>query len=242
MIRQLFDRETSTFTYLVADPASNLGLLIDPVLEQGERDMKLAYELGVTLKYAVNTHVHADHVTSSGVLKQKIAGLQSVLGRKGNEMALADVKLDDGDVLEVGAIYLEVRHNPGHTAGCYSFVLLDNERPVCVFTGDAVLIRGCGRTDFQGGNSAELYRSVHAKILSLPDETIVFPAHDCKGLCCSTVGEEKRLNPRLNKTLEEFIQIMAGWVWLVGSIPLTRIALWTVLTCHIRPRLTMLCL
>ena len=145
IVRQLFDKETSTFTYLVSDPKSGLGVIIDPVLEQADRDMKLAAELGITLKYALNTHVHADHITSTGILKKKIPGLQSVLGKSGNEKAVADVKLENGAKLDVGAISLQNRHNPGHTAGCHSLVLFEGSIPLGVFTGDALLIRGCGR-------------------------------------------------------------------------------------------------
>jgi sulfur dioxygenase len=172
--------------------------------EQVDRDVALVNDLGIKLLYGANTHCHADHVTGTGELKKRIPGMRSAIAAASG--AAADIKCAHGDVLAFGAFKLEVRATPGHTDGCVSFVL-----PGCeVFTGDAVLIRGCGRTDFQQGNAGHLYDNVHAQIFSLPDATRIYPAHDYKGYMMSTVGEEKRLNPRLTKSKEDFIALMGG--------------------------------
>ncbi len=208
LFRQLFDRESCTYTYLLADEQSKQALLIDPVLELESRDTSLLKELGLELRFAINTHVHADHVTSSGVLKKRWPQCQSVLGRAGNDAALVDVRLEDGAELKMGSISLKALSTPGHTNGCHSYVVNDARMGLMVFTGDAVLIRGCGRTDFQQGDARMLYERVHERIFSLADETLLFPAHDYKGNLMSTVGEEKRFNPRLSKSVEEFVKIM----------------------------------
>jgi len=186
--------------------ASDLGgdaVLVDPVVEQVDRDLKLVEDLGLKLKYVVNTHCHADHVTGSGLIKRKLPGVRSVIAKDSG--AKADVHVAHGDRVEFGDAFLEVRATPGHTEGCLSYVC-DN----MVFTGDALLVRGCGRTDFQGGSAETLYDSVHAQIFTLPDDTVVYPAHDYKGHRSSTVGEEKRLNPRLSKSKAEFVEIMGN--------------------------------
>lgn len=202
IFRQLFDTSgSSTYTYLIADGPGGDAILIDPVLEMVDRDLKLIDELGVNLKYCLNTHCHADHITGSGVIKGKMPGVKSVIAAASG--AVSDVKVKHGDRVEFGDLYVEVRATPGHTNGCVSYVFDDK-----VFTGDALLIRGCGRTDFQEGSSEGLYDVVHQQIFSLPDDTIVYPAHDYKGHRSSTVGEEKRLNPRLSKTKAEFVDIM----------------------------------
>lgn len=210
IFRQLFDTSgSSTYTYLLGDPVSKEAVLIDPVKEMVDRDLAVVNDLGLKLKYAINTHCHADHITGSGDLKAKVTGLQSVIAESSG--ARADVHIKHGDVISFGAdsnvINLEVRATPGHTDGCVSYVC-DN----MVFTGDALLIRGCGRTDFQGGSSEKLYDSVRTQLFELPDETLVYPAHDYKGRMVSTIGEEKELNPRLGlkKTKEEFVEIMSN--------------------------------
>ncbi|XP_043206538.1 persulfide dioxygenase ETHE1 homolog, mitochondrial-like isoform X3 [Amphibalanus amphitrite] len=203
--RQLFDRESCTYTYLLADPCSKEAVLIDPVIELSDRDATLVKDLGLKLVYVINTHMHADHITGTGRLKRLVPGCRSVISATSG--AEADIKLADGDKVKFGALELEVRATPGHTEGCVTYVL--HSQRMC-FTGDALLIRGCGRTDFQGGSSDTLYDSVHGRIFSLPEDYTVYPAHDYKGQTATTVGEEKRYNPRLTRNKQEFNAIMAG--------------------------------
>jgi glyoxylase-like metal-dependent hydrolase (beta-lactamase superfamily II)/rhodanese-related sulfurtransferase len=206
-LRQLFDPESSTYTYLLYDDQSREAALIDPVLEQAERDLTLLGELGLQLRYALDTHVHADHVTALGTLRQR-TGCETVLSeRSGSGCATRLVK--HGDVLQLGGLAIEVRETPGHTSGCLSYVLADHSM---AFTGDALLIRGTGRTDFQQGDAAGLYRSIHGQLFSLPDSCLVWPGHDYKGRTVSTIGEEKAFNPRVGggRSETEFVQIMAG--------------------------------
>ncbi|XP_063704919.1 persulfide dioxygenase ETHE1, mitochondrial-like [Culicoides brevitarsis] len=201
--RQLFDGKSSTYTYLLSDLTSKTAVIIDPVLEQAERDAKLITELGFTLKYAMNTHMHADHITGTGYLKKLLPGTQSVISRASG--AQADRYLTDNELVKFGKFEIKAVATPGHTSGCMSFVLEDQG---CVFTGDTLLVRGCGRTDFQEGDAKTLYKSVHERIFTLPDYFKLFPAHDYKGFSETTVGEEKKYNPRLSKDLDTFVQIM----------------------------------
>lgn len=203
LFRQLFDEKSWTYTYLLADLNTKEALLIDPVLEQVERDVKLFSELGLRLVYAVNTHAHADHITGSGKLKGILSGCRSVIAAASK--ARADQHLNPGEVFGVGCVELEARATPGHTDGCMTYVWHDQRK---AFTGDALLIRGCGRTDFQQGNPERLYESVHSQILSLPEDYNLYPAHDYKGLTTTTVWEELKYNPRLTKGKAEFVDIM----------------------------------
>ncbi|XP_008322267.1 persulfide dioxygenase ETHE1, mitochondrial [Cynoglossus semilaevis] len=203
VFRQLFESESSTYTYLLADPETKEAVLIDPVLETMGRDLKLIHELGLNLKVAVNTHCHADHITSTGLMKKQIAGLKSAISKFSG--ATADILLSEGDDITFGKHCLTVRETPGHTDGCVTLVFDDESM---AFTGDAVLIRGCGRTDFQQGCAKRLYESIHQKIFTLPDHCLIYPAHDYLGQTVSTVGEERKYNPRLTKSLEEFVNIM----------------------------------
>ncbi|KAL9236502.1 hypothetical protein vseg_011164 [Gypsophila vaccaria] len=211
LFRQLFEKDSSTYTYLLADLSHPLkpALLIDPVDKTVDRDLSLIQELGLKLIYAMNTHVHADHVTGTGLLKTKSPGVKSVISRASN--AQADLLVGPDDKISLGDLVLEVRPTPGHTAGCVTYVTgdgLDQPQPRMAFTGDALLIRGCGRTDFQGGSSSQLYNSVRSQIFTLPKDTLVYPAHDYKGFTVSTVGEEIQYNPRLTKDEETFKSIM----------------------------------
>lgn len=205
LFRQLFDPESATYTYLLADADTREALLIDPVRDQLERDERLLDELGLTLRHSVETHVHADHVTSSGVLRMR-RGCQSVASARGGANC-ADVMVDDGDVVQAGAVRLEVRATPGHTDGCITLVDHEGRR---AFTGDTLLIRGTGRTDFQQGDPAVLYRSIQDKIFSLPEDYALYPGHDYRGFTSSSVAEEKAHNRRMGggRSLDEFVEIM----------------------------------
>jgi len=213
--RQLFDRESGTYTYLLADEGTRTAALVDPVREQVARDLEVIEQLGLTLTHILDTHVHADHVTGAGELRKRTGARTHVARTDGPECA--DVSLADGDVVRVGAIALRVLETPGHTAGCLSYLVgASSTTPERAFdrvlTGDALFIRGCGRTDFQGGDAGRLYDSVTAKLFTLDDATRVYPAHDYRGLTESTIGEEKRWNPRLGggATREAFIAKMAA--------------------------------
>lgn len=210
--RQLFDEESSTYTYLLWDmaSASKDAILIDPVNTQVDRDLKVISDENLTLIYGINTHAHADHITGTGLLKQKmnVEGVQQVKSIiTAASKAQGDIKVEPGDKIQFGSQYISVRATPGHTEGCVSYVTQDE---TMVFTGDALLIQGCGRTDFQGGSASTLYDSVHSQLFTLPDECTVYPAHDYKGRKSTNIGVEKETNPRLgaSKTKEEFINIM----------------------------------
>lgn len=198
IFRQMQDGASSTYTYLLADPASRSALLIDPVFEQAQRDSALLRELDLKLETTLDTHLHADHITAAWLLKQ-MHGSRIAIARAAGA-AGADLNVEPGDRLRFGSRWLEARATPGHTDGCMSYVLDDSSR---VFTGDALLIRGAGRTDFQQGNAATLYRSVTTQLFTLPDDCAVYPAHDYSGLTSSSIGEEKRFNPRLGKDRSE---------------------------------------
>lgn len=209
--RQLFEKESSTYTYLLADVShpDKPALLIDPVDKTVDRDLSLVKELGLKLIYALNTHVHADHITGTGLIKTKSPGVKSIISKASGSKA--DILVEPGDKVSFGDLFLEVRATPGHTSGCVTYVTgdgPDQPQPRMAFTGDALLIRGCGRTDFQGGSSLQLYKSVHSQIFTLPKDTLIYPAHDYKGFSVSTVEEEMLYNPRLTKNQETFKGIM----------------------------------
>ena len=205
IFRQLFEPVSSTYTYLLADEDTRRAILIDPVVEEVETYAALFAELDLTLAYTLETHVHADHVTAGAALRDRF-GSRTVVHHDGGA-ACADVPVKHGDHIRAGAIDLEVRETPGHTSGCVAYVGADR-----VFTGDALLIGGCGRTDFQQGDAGVLYDSVHGQIFSLPPDTLVYPAHDYKGRTITTVKEEVVTNARLGggRTKAEFIELMAN--------------------------------
>src|SRR5215471_1809768 len=198
VFRQLFDPTSSTYTYLLGDSTTGEAILIDPVFEQVRRDAALISELGLKLLWSLETHVHADHVTGAWLLKQRL-GSQIALAAASAATG-ADRLLQDGDRVNFGKRSLEVRATPGHTNGCVTYVLDDE---TMAFTGDCVLIRGSGRTDFQQGNARELYRSVRSRIFSLPESCLLYPAHDYRGLTVTSVCEEKKYNPRLGGEVGE---------------------------------------
>jgi sulfur dioxygenase len=197
LFRQLFDHVSSTYSYLLADENTREAILVDPVFEQHARDAALLCELELELLFTLDTHCHADHVTGAWLMKNAL-GCKVGLSREYHAENI-DLPLAGGDALRFGAHTLEVRATPGHTAGCLSFVVHD--RAACdramVFTGDALLVRGAGRTDFQQGDPRRLYRSIREQLFTLPDDSLVYPAHDYEGRTSSTIGEERRLNPRI---------------------------------------------
>lgn len=201
---QLFDIESSTFTYILTVPGSNEAVIIDPVDHHCERDLRHLERLRLRLVYVLETHAHADHITSAGKLRE-LTGAQAAVP-SGCGIAPAELQLNDGDVIRFGnGEEIKVMHTPGHTRGSVSYVWRGN-----VFTGDTLLIDGCGRTDFQGGSSDALYDSVTSKLFALPDETHLWPGHDYKGQAVSTIGWEKRHNARLaNRSREEFNELMS---------------------------------
>jgi glyoxylase-like metal-dependent hydrolase (beta-lactamase superfamily II) len=202
---QLFDAQSSTFTYILAAPGSDAAVIIDPVDQHVERDLAHLRRLGLRLEYILETHAHADHVTSAGRLRQ-LTGARAAVP-SGCGIPPAEVQLQDGDVVRFGADEtIAVVHTPGHTAGSMCYVWRGN-----VFTGDTLLIDGCGRTDFQGGSAAALYDSITQKLFALPDATRVWPGHDYKGQSVSTIGWEKAHNARVaGRSRDDFVALMNG--------------------------------
>lgn len=205
LFRQLFDQESSTYTYLIADIKTKAAVLVDPVLEQIERDCLLLKELELTLRYCLETHIHADHVTSTGKLRAA-TGCEGILPL-GAAAVCADRYIVDGEILQLGSIAIEAIATPGHT-NVHVAYQVNADR---VLTGDALFIRGCGRTDFQGGDAGTLYDSVTQRLFTLPDETLVYPSHDYRGHTVSTIGEEKRWNARFaGSDRNGFIELMGN--------------------------------
>jgi sulfur dioxygenase len=209
IFRQLFEPQSSAYTYLVGCDATRQAALIDPVFEAVERDLRLLEELGLTLKFTIETHLHADHVTGASRLRDK-TGCKAALPAS-SKADRADVQVSEGEPIMIGKLRLDPLFTPGHTDDHHAY-LLECSDGARVFTGDALMIDGCGRTDFQGGDSATLYHSVHEKIFALADETLIYPGHDYQQRRVSSVGQERARNPRLGggKTVDEFVAIMAG--------------------------------
>lgn len=214
IFHQLFEAESSTYTYLLADEKTGDAILVDPVVETLERDLTLVHELGLKLLYVLDTHVHADHVTSAGTIRDRLPGVRTGVSHRSG-VACADLALKEGDRVPFGRYQVQVYETPGHTDSCLSFFVqirpADQGFEGLVLTGDALLIRGCGRTDFQQGSSGRLFESVTSKLFTLPPETKVYPAHDYRGHTSSSIAAEKQHNPRLGagRTKEEFIKIMS---------------------------------
>jgi sulfur dioxygenase len=202
IFRQLFDATSGTYTYLLASRAGGEALIIDPVLEKVDRYLQLVCELDLKLVKAVDTHMHADHITGLGALRDRTHCV-TVMGEQ-TKADVVSMRVAEGDRIEIDGVRLDVLYTPGHTDDSYSFVLPDR-----VFTGDTLLIRGTGRTDFQNGDPRAQYDSIFNKLLKLPDATMVYPAHDYKGDMVSTIGEEKQFNPRLKVTsMDEYATLM----------------------------------
>lgn len=203
IFRQLHEPLSSTYTYLIGDVNTGQAVLIDPVIATMDRDLAEIHRLGLTLAYTIDTHIHADHITAALEMKRAVGS--KIAAPAYDRLSCVDIGLEEGIPFELDGITLQPLHTPGHTAGHYAY--LYNER---VFTGDALLIDGCGRTDFQNGDTDALYHSVRQKLFSLPDETLVYPAHDYKERFVSSIAQEKNRNPRLGgeTTIEEFRVIM----------------------------------
>jgi sulfur dioxygenase len=205
IFRQLFEPLSSTYTYLLGCEETGQAVLIDPVIASMDRDIAEMKRLGLTLAYSVDTHIHADHITAALELKKTVGS--RIAGPAFDRLPCTDVGLEEGKPFQVGSITLQPLHTPGHTDGHHAYIFRDR-----VFTGDALLIEGCGRTDFQNGDADVLYKSVKEKLFRLPDDYLVYPAHDYKGRRVSSIAQEKKRNPRLGegRTLEEFREIMAN--------------------------------
>src|SRR5215831_16705505 len=202
IFRQLFDGVSSTYTYLLASRRGGEALIIDPVLEKVDRYVLLLRELDLRLVKAVDTHLHADHITGLGALRDRTHCI-TVMGDK-SRVDVVSMRVADGDRLLIEGVELEVLYTPGHTDDSYSFRMEDR-----VFTGDTLLIRGTGRTDFQNGDARAQYESIFGRLLQLPEETLFYPGHDYKGDTVSTIGEERRCNPRLQvKSVDEYVELM----------------------------------
>ena len=202
IFRQLFEATSGTYTYLLASRRGGEALIIDPVLEKVDRYLQLIRELDLKLVKAIDTHLHADHITGLGALRDRTRCI-TVMGEQ-SSVDIVSMRIADGDRLGIEGISLDIAYTPGHTDDSYSFIMPDR-----VFTGDTLLIRGTGRTDFQNGDPRAQYKSIFHRLLRLPDETMVFPAHDYKGDTVSTIGEEKRYNPRLQvKSIDEYAALM----------------------------------
>ena len=202
IFRQLFDQTSGTYSYLIASRRGGEALIIDPVLEKVDRYLQLVRELELKLVKAVDTHLHADHITGLGALRDRTHCI-TVMGEQ-SSVDVVSMRLADGDKLKIEGVAMDVMYTPGHTDDSYSFLMQDR-----VFTGDTLLIRGTGRTDFQNGDARAQYESIFGRLLRLPEETLVFPAHDYKGDTVSTIGEEKKYNPRLQvKSIDEYVDLM----------------------------------
>lgn len=207
IFRQLFEPDSSTYTYLVSCAETGTTALIDPVLDTAARDVSILQEMGLKLDYTIDTHIHADHLTGARRL-QELTGSRMVFPAIDN-LPCADTGVREGEPFRIGNIELHPLYTPGHTSHHHAY-LIDTGTQKMLFSGDALLIDACGRTDFQSGDAATLYRSIHEKFFTLPDETLVYPCHDYDGRFISTIAQEKKRNPRLGdgKSLEEFTGIM----------------------------------
>src|SRR6516165_6427952 len=204
IFRQLFDQTSSTYSYLLASRRGGEALIIDPVLERVDRYLQLIKELDLKLVKAVDTHIHADHITGLGALRDRTYCI-TVMGEQAR-VDVVSMRVSEGDKLTIEGVALDVLYTPGHTDDSYSFLMSDR-----VFTGDTLLIRGTGRTDFQNGSARAQYESLFLKLLKLPEDTLVYPAHDYKGDTVSTIGEEKRYNPRLQvRSVDEYVELMGN--------------------------------
>lgn len=209
IFRQLFEPDSSTYTYLLGCPKTRMAALIDPVLDTVERDLEVLRQLDLKVAYTIDTHIHADHLTGARALRERTGC--KVAYPAVEKPDCADIGLTEDEALAIGSLLIHPLFTPGHTSHHHAY-LVDDDTHKMVFTGDALLIEACGRTDFQSGDAATLYRSIQNKLFSLPDETLVYPGHDYDGRFISTIAQEKARNPRLGggKSEAEFVAIMNG--------------------------------
>ena len=207
IFRQLFEPTSSTYTFLIACQDTGVCALIDTVVDTTERDMQVLQDLGLTLDFTIDTHIHADHLTAA--TKLKALTKSKIIYPAVSELPCMDIGAREGEPIRIGNIELHPLFTPGHTNHHFAY-LIDNGTQKMVFSGDALLIEACGRTDFQSGDAETLYKSIHEKLFSLPDDTLVYPGHDYEGRLVTTIKQEKQRNPRLgnNKSMEEFVSIM----------------------------------
>ena len=205
IFRQLFEPVSSTYTYLVGCPETGEAALIDPVMPAWQRDLEAVNALGLRLVMTIDTHIHADHITSASLLRRETGSRIAIPAL--DALPCTDLPMEEGRPLAIGGVTIDPLHTPGHTDNHFALVMDDR-----VFTGDALLIDGCGRTDFQSGDARTLYASVRGKLFGLPGETLVYPAHDYQGRCVSSIAQERQRNPRLggDRTLEDFVALMDG--------------------------------
>ncbi|MCK5726958.1 MAG: MBL fold metallo-hydrolase [Thiotrichaceae bacterium] len=207
IFKQLFEPDSCTYTYLLGCPDTGETVLIDPVIETVERDLKIIQSLGLKPTYTLETHIHADHLT--GAKKMKALASTQIVVPKMDQLPCADLGVEEGKIFQVGHLQLEPLFTPGHTSTHHAYLIKSNMHTL-LFSGDALLIEACGRTDFQSGDAKALYQSIHQKFFNLDDETLVYPGHDYEGRQLTTIGQEKQRNPRLghNRPEHEFIEIM----------------------------------
>ena len=202
IFEQLFDKKSSTYTYLIASKKGREALIIDPVLNNVEEYINLLKKLDLKLVKVIDTHIHADHVTGASKLKKQ-TNCTTIMGDK-TPADSVEIKVGDGEIIKLDQLEIKALHTPGHTSDSFSFMLNNY-----LFSGDTLLINGTGRTDFQNGSSKDAYNSIFNRLLKLPEETFLYPAHDYKGEKVSTIGKEKKFNPRLQvKNVDEYIEIM----------------------------------
>ena len=202
IFKQVFDKKTSTYTYLIASSKGREALIIDPVLDNVEEYIGLLNELDLKLVKVIDTHIHADHITGASKLKEQ-TNCTTIMGEKTPAEAV-EIKVKDEEIIKLDQLELKALHTPGHTSDSFSFIMSNY-----LFSGDTLLINGTGRTDFQNGSSKDAYNSIFNRLLKLPEETLLYPAHDYKGKKVSTIGKEKKFNPRLQvKNVNEYIEIM----------------------------------
>ena len=205
IFRQLFEAISCSYTYLLACPVTREAVLIDPVLDTVERDVNLLAELNLTLRYSLETHLHADHLTSASALKARLGS--KIAAPASENLRCVDIGMREGEVLQIGSVIIYPVHTPGHTANHHAYKV-DNGTQLMVFSGDALLIDSCGRTDFATGDAQALYSNVWKKIFSLPDETLIYPGHDYEQRHVSSVAQEKQRNPRLGQSEAVFLEMM----------------------------------